>query len=95
MRGLRADGVAFVFAFLLAFFFAIYGHSEEMTPDEWFRLVIQLQGQSTHLDAEERDFVRNMINVLTLSEDPMLKPHQQVWLLHIRDRVLLHKTSQQ
>jgi hypothetical protein len=32
--------VAFVFAFLLAFFFAIYGHSEEMTPDEWFRLVI-------------------------------------------------------
>jgi hypothetical protein len=25
MRGLRADGVAFVFAFLLAFFFAIYG----------------------------------------------------------------------
>jgi len=60
MRGLRADGVAFVFAFLLAFFFAIYGHSEEMTPDEWFRLVIQLQGQSTHLDSEERDFVRNM-----------------------------------
>jgi hypothetical protein len=29
MRGLRADGVAFVFAFLLAFFFAIYGHSDE------------------------------------------------------------------
>src|SRR5262249_18736853 len=25
----RADGVAFVFAFLLAFFFAIYGHSDE------------------------------------------------------------------
>jgi hypothetical protein len=65
--------VAFVFAFLLAFFFAIYGHSEEMTPDEWFRLVIQLQGQSTHLDAEERDFVRNMINALTLSEDRMPK----------------------
>jgi hypothetical protein len=73
MRGLRADGVAFVFAFLLAFFFAIYGHSEEMTPDEWFRLVIQLQGRSAHLDAEERDFVRNMINALTLSEDRMPK----------------------
>jgi hypothetical protein len=35
-----------------------------------------------------------MINALTLSEDRMPKPHQQVWLLHIRDRVLLHKTSQ-
>jgi hypothetical protein len=35
--------------------------------------VIQLQGQSTHLDAEERDYVRNMINALTLSEDRMPK----------------------
>ena len=51
-----------------------------------------LSKRSTHLDAEERDFVRNMINALTLSEDRMPKPHQQVWLLHIRDRVL-HKTS--
>jgi hypothetical protein len=34
-----------------------------------------------------------MINVLTLDEQHMLKPHQQTWLLHIRDRVL-QKTSQ-
>jgi Na+-transporting methylmalonyl-CoA/oxaloacetate decarboxylase gamma subunit len=93
MSGLKADGVAFVFAFLLAFFFAIYTHSEEMTADKWFRLVVELQDHSSQLDREERDFDKNMINVLTLDEQHMLKPHQQTWLLHIRDRVL-QKTSQ-
>jgi hypothetical protein len=33
-----------------------------------------------------------MVNVLTLDEEHMPKPHQQLWLLHIQDRVL-NKTS--
>lgn len=88
MRGLKADGTAFVFAFLLAFLWAIYGYGEELTADQWFKLVVDLQDHSLQLDPEERLFVRNMVNVLALDEEHMPKPHQQVWLLHIRDRVL-------
>lgn len=61
--------------------------SQALSADDWFRLVVELQGQASALDRDERIFVNNMINVLALSEDRMPKPHQQQWLLNIRARL--------
>jgi len=60
---------------------------EELTAAQWFAIAVELQGQPALLDAEERAFVRSMVNVLALSEDAVPKLHQQTWLLHIKERV--------
>jgi hypothetical protein len=46
--------IAFIIASFLLALLVIYAHSEELTADQWFRLAVKLQGQSTYLDAEER-----------------------------------------
>jgi hypothetical protein len=60
------------------------------TPDEWFRLVIELQNRQEQLDPEERRFVANVINRLTVSENAIPTPEHQRWLLNIKARLQLH-----
>jgi hypothetical protein len=57
------------------------------TPDEWFQLVVELQNHQEQLDPEERRFVANVINRLTVSEDAMPTPEHQRWLLNIKARL--------
>jgi hypothetical protein len=57
------------------------------TPDEWFRLVVELEKREAELDADERRFVRNVINRLTVSPDALPTPEHRVWLLNIKRRL--------
>src|SRR5215467_10049235 len=43
---------------------ASMAHSE--TPNEWFLLAVEIQNHNYQLDAEERMFIRNVINRLTV-----------------------------
>src|SRR5262245_65650171 len=53
----------------------------DRSPDDWFRLVVELERRADRLDRDDRAFLRSMINVLTTSQDAAPQPHQQRWLL--------------
>ena len=56
-----------------------------MTPDEWLALVVMLQKQSTICIAkEDRKFLGNMVNVLTLDETTEPLPWQRKWILTLK-----------
>jgi hypothetical protein len=55
-----------------------------MTPDEWLGLVIMLQKQSAICIArEDRKFLGDMVNVLTL-DDPVVLAWQRKWILTLK-----------
>ena len=57
------------------------------TPDEWFALVLAIEKQEKRLDADDRKFIRYMINVLTVEPDAIPKPEHRRWLLDIKRRL--------
>jgi len=57
------------------------------TPDEWFRIVTEMQRRGDELDAEERKFVAMVVNYLAAKDDAVPTPDHKVWLLHIRQRL--------
>ena len=61
-------------------------HSE--TPDEWFRLVVAIEQQQDKLDADEKRFIRIVINRLT-SVDKVPTPDHAHWLRNIAKRLNL------
>jgi hypothetical protein len=60
----------------------ICAHGE--TPDEWFKLVIELQKQERCLYGPDRAFLQEMVNTLTVSADAMPAAWQQRWLRALR-----------
>jgi hypothetical protein len=64
------------------------------TPEEWFVMVLDIQNEIeradaqgrklTHIDQEDRRFVRKMINDLTVSEDAMPTKAQAKWLRKLK-----------
>jgi len=56
-----------------------------MTPDEWLALVALLQKQSAVCIAkEDRRFLGDMANVLTLDDPPVVMPWQRRWILILK-----------
>ena len=55
------------------------------TPDEWFALAIELQGQIHRITNEpDRRFLREVVNRLAVSEDTMPTRVEQFWLKSIK-----------
>jgi hypothetical protein len=59
----------------------------QTSPDDWFRLVIVIQDNQHKLDADDRWFVRSMVNKLTADAAAMPNPPEQRWLLDIKRRL--------
>lgn len=56
-----------------------------MSPDEWLALVIMLQQQSVICIAkEDRKFLGQMVNLLTLDDPPDVLPWQRKWILTLK-----------
>jgi hypothetical protein len=56
-----------------------------MTPDQWLALVVLLQAQSTICIArEDRKFLGDMVNRLTLDDAPVPLLYQQRWILTLK-----------
>jgi hypothetical protein len=56
-----------------------------MTPDEWLALVVMLQQQSAICIArEDRKFLGDMANILTLDDPPAPLPWQRKWILTLK-----------
>jgi len=57
----------------------------EMTPDEWLALVVMLQKQSAVCIArEDRKFLGDMVNFLTLDDPPAPFAWQRKWILTLK-----------
>lgn len=66
----------------------------ERTPDDWFALVVSIQRsieqadfehrKIERIDAEDRKFVRKMVNELTVSPEARPTAMQGQWLLSIK-----------
>ena len=56
-----------------------------MTPDQWLALVVMLQQQSAICIAkEDRKFLAQMVNVLTLDDPPAPLDWQRRWILTLK-----------
>ena len=56
-----------------------------MTPDEWLALVVMLQQQSTIcITREDRKFLGDMVNRLTLDDAPVPLLYQRRWILTLK-----------
>jgi hypothetical protein len=56
-----------------------------MTPDEWLALVIVLQQQGAICVAkEDRKFLAEMVNFLTLDDPPAPFAWQRKWILSLK-----------
>jgi hypothetical protein len=56
-----------------------------MTPEEWLALVVMLQQQSAICIArEDRKFLTDMVNVLTLDDAAEPLPWQRKWILTLK-----------
>ena len=56
-----------------------------MTPDQWFALVLMLQQQSAWCIAkEDRKFLAEMVNALTLDEAATPLEWQRRWILTLK-----------
>jgi hypothetical protein len=56
-----------------------------MTPDEWLALVVMLQRQSAICIArEDRKFLADMVNTLTLDDAGEPLPWQRRWILTLK-----------
>jgi hypothetical protein len=64
---------------------SIFGREAAMSPEEWLALVVLLQRQSAVCVAkEDRKFLGEMINVLTLDEVAVVLPWQRRWILELK-----------
>jgi hypothetical protein len=94
MLALMIATVAALMLLLLVFSMA---KAEERSPDDWAALVAGIdrdvtqadaEGRKlTHIDAEDRRFIRKMANELFSSPDARPTAAQGVWLLKIREWV--------
>ena len=58
---------------------------KRMTPEDWLALVVMLQKQSTVCIAkEDRKFLGDMVNVLTLNDPPYPLDWQRKWILTLK-----------
>jgi len=56
-----------------------------MTPDEWLALVMMLQKQNAVCIAkEDRKFLGDMVNFLTLDDPPAPLAWQRKWILTLK-----------
>ena len=56
-----------------------------MTPDEWLALVVLLQRQSAIcIAAQDRRFLGDMVNQLTLDDAPVPLLYQRRWILTLK-----------
>jgi len=56
-----------------------------MTPDEWLALVLLLQQQSAICIArQDRKFLAEMVNTLTVDDPPAPLPWQQKWITALK-----------
>jgi hypothetical protein len=61
-----------------------------MTPDDWLALVVMLQKQSAICIAkEDRKFLAEMVNVLTLDDPPPPQMWQRRWILTLKNECRL------
>jgi hypothetical protein len=56
------------------------------TPLWWFNLAVQLQNHRHELDNEERLFIANVINRLTVTENAMPTKEHQAWLCNLKTK---------
>lgn len=61
--------------------------AQAQTPDEWFKLAIEIQAQDDRLDADERRFIRDVINRLAVDQNAIPTPAHQHWLLNLKRRL--------
>jgi len=59
------------------------------TPDEWLKLVVEIDKNYDRLDNDERQFIRYMANYMTAKEIGEPTPPQQHWLRNIKKRLKL------
>jgi hypothetical protein len=57
------------------------------TPDEWFKIAVAIEQEWDRLDGDERKFIANVINRLTVSPDATPTPEHRRWLLNIKQRL--------
>ena len=62
---------------------------DRMTANEWFLLAIDIQNKGAQLDAEERMFIRNVINRLAVEVEVMPTPAHKEWLCNLKRRLKL------
>jgi hypothetical protein len=87
MRAIPRHVIAFAVLVAIALTVGMCNAHGQTTPDEWFQLTIDLQKYERRLDADDRKFIRYMINVLTVEECVIPKPEHQKWLLDIKRRM--------
>jgi hypothetical protein len=73
-------GAAFVIMLALA---RAYGEP----VDYWWKILAECQAQENRLDADDKRFVREMINIATIDGWEAPNPRQQRWLLDIKRRL--------
>ena len=71
---------------IILFGLVVVSHGQS-TNVEWFQLVAEMQRRDSELDAEERRFVRQVINYLAASDDAVPTPDHRHWLLNIKRRL--------
>jgi hypothetical protein len=72
---------------IIATLFILLTEARGMSSDEWFQLVIAMDQQQDKLDADERKFIKNVINRLTVAEKVIPTPEHQRWLLNIKKKL--------
>lgn len=75
----------------------VAAHGEKLAPDDWFALAVRIQRDVEQADferrplksinAEDRRFIRKMINDLSVSPDAKPTAAQAQWLLAIQEWV--------
>ena len=60
---------------------------DKFTANQWFILAIDIQNKGAQLDADERMFIRNVINRLTVSADAIPTPDHKIWLCNLKKRL--------
>src|SRR5262245_46706716 len=63
--------------------------SHAQTAEQWFKLTVELQSRSGELDADERRFIKNVINRLSSRPDTVPTPDHRRWLLSLKTRLKL------
>jgi hypothetical protein len=56
-------------------------------PDYWWKIIAECQAQEDRLDADDRRFLREMANIMTIDGWEAPNSRQQRWLLDIKRRL--------
>src|ERR1700747_520628 len=80
-------GLSITAVAIIVTLFLLLTDARGMSPDEWFHLVETIEKHQDKLDAEEKRFIRNVINRLAVDEKAIPTPEHQHWLLNIKKKL--------